>query len=117
MMVVKKDVMLAAGPLQLYTGVPSGCEAAVHAMSKLFNDENILGVLLIDAANAFNSLKRNVAMHNINYVCPAIATILNNCYRKPTHLIISGEGEITSQEGTTQGDPLGMAMFALAMGP
>ena len=103
--------------LQLCTGVPSGCEAAVYAMSKLFNDGNIQGVLLIDAANAFNSLNRNVALHNMNYVCPAITTILNNCYRQPTRLIIPGEGEITSQEGTTQGDPLGMAMFALAMVP
>ena len=53
----------------------------------------------------------------MNYVCPAITTILNNCYRQPTRLIVPGEGEITSQEGTTQGDPLGMAMFALAMVP
>ena len=30
---------------------------------------------------------------------------------------VSGGGEILSKEGTTQGDPLGMAMFTLSMVP
>ena len=40
-----------------------------------------------------------------------------NCYQSPARLFVSGGGEILSKEGTTQGDPLGMAMFALSMVP
>ena len=56
------------------------------------------------------------ALHNIRHLCPSIATILINCYRAPTNLFIEGD-TIYSQEGTTQGDPLGMPMYALATVP
>ena len=35
-------------------------------------------VLLIDANNAFNSLNREAALHNIQILCPSFATILIN---------------------------------------
>ena len=117
MIVVKKDVMVSAGPLQMCTGIPSGCEAAVHAMTELFKQLESQEVLLVDAENAFNSLNRNVALHNISYVCPALAIVLNNCYWIPSRLIVSRGGELLCEEGTTQGDPLGMAMFALLLVP
>ena len=53
----------------------------------------------------------------MKYVCPALETVLTNCYQSPIQLLVSGGGEILSKEGTTQGDPLGMAMFALAIVP
>jgi len=117
MIVVKKDVMVSAGPLQLCTGIPSGCKVAVRAMAELFEEPESQGVLLVDAENAFNSLNRKVVLHNIVYVCPALATVLNNCYQTPSRLIVPGGGELLSKEGITQGDPLGMAMFALSIVP
>ena len=57
------------------------------------------------------------ALHNIQVICPVISTILNNTYKAPVRMFVAGGGEIASREGTTQGDPLAMAMYALAITP
>ena len=80
---------------------PTGGNQAVH---------------LVDTNNAFNSLNHNVALHNIQFVCPVISTFLINTYREPSKPFINGE-VIYSQEGNTQGDPLTMPMFAVATLP
>ena len=111
------DIQAAAGPLQTCAGHKAGCEAAVHAMREIFTFEDTEAILLVDASNAFNTINRQAALHNISVICPAIATILRNTYQAPIKLFITGEGEINSSKGTTQGDPLAMAMYALAIRP
>ena len=86
-------------------------------MRGILEKHDVEGVLLVDATNAFNSLNRKVTPHNIKYVCPSLENVLTNCYQSQIHLFRPSNGEFTSQEGTTQGDPLGMAMFTLAMVP
>ena len=49
-------------------------------------------------------------------LCPPLSKILTNTYRDDIDLFINGE-TIYSQEGTTQGDPLAMAMYAIAITP
>ena len=56
------------------------------------------------------------ALRNMLSLCPSIAPILINTYRDPTSLFID-KSSILSQEGTTQGDPLAMSMYALAILP
>ena len=68
MRVVKRDVMLSAGPLQACSGIPSGGEAAIHAVRETFARAGTEGVLLVDASNAFNSLNRKVALLNMRYI-------------------------------------------------
>ena len=97
-------------------GQISGIEAAVHAVRTAFDSYDTEAVLLVDATNAFNSLNRQVALHNIRRLCPPLATILINTYRAPTELFVDGDS-FFSQEGTTQGDPLAMPMYALATIP
>ena len=58
---------------------------------------------VVDATNAFNCLNRQVAL-----------SIVINTYRQHSQLFIDGESII---EGTTQGDPLAMAMYAVAITP
>ena len=114
--VIKPDIQEAAGSVQLCAGQIAGVESAVHAVRDCFSQEGTEAVLLVDASNAFNSLNRNVALRNIRHVCPSISTILINSYRAPTDLYIEGEC-VLSQEGTTQGDPLAMPMYAVATIP
>ena len=114
--VVKDDILQAAGSLQLCAGQISGVEAAIHATRKLFQNGGTEAVLLVDADNAFNSLNRNVALHNIQFVCPPLATTLINTYRSPTELFIENE-VMWSREGVTQGDPLAMPFYALSTLP
>ena len=69
----------------------------------------------MDASNAFNSVNRQAALHNILRLCPPLAQILINAYQHPVRLIIPGSGGLVSTEGTMQGDPLAMAMYGLAV--
>lgn len=114
--IAKPDVQDASGCLQMCGGQISGIEAAVHAVRSAFERDDCEGVILADASNAFNSLNRQVALHNIQRLCPPLATILINTYRSPTELFVDGD-VLFSQEGTTQGDPLAMPMYALATIP
>ena len=115
--VTKPDVIDASGSLQVCTGHKSGSEAAIHAMRELFEHDNSDAVLLIDASNAFNSLNRAAALHNIRVLCPSIATCAINTYREPARLFIVGGQELRSSEGTTQGDPLAMSLYAISLQP
>ena len=85
-------------------------------MRQIFDDTNTQAVLLVDTSNAFNNLNRQTALLNIHLNCPSIAKVLINTYRADTQLFVDGE-TILSQEGTTQGDPLTMAMYAISTLP
>ena len=75
----------------------------------MLEDDQTVAVILGDARNPFNSLNRQATLHNIRVICPQVATILVNTYRRPARLIILGASDIYSLEGTTQGDNLAMA--------
>ena len=47
LLVVKQDVMDAAGCLHLCAGQRAGCEAAVHAMREIFADDGTEDILLL----------------------------------------------------------------------
>ena len=117
MRVSKPDIIEASGSLQVCAGQKSGSEAAIHAMRTIFNADETDAVLLIDASNAFNALNRATALHNIRVLCPVIATYAINTYRRPARLFITGGEEINSAEGTTQGDPLAMSLYAISLQP
>ena len=114
---LKKDIKRAAGVTQLCAGQEGGAEAAIHAMLEIFELDDTDAVLLVDAKNAFNTLNRRAALHNIRTICPPFATILINWYRAPARLFVAGGMELASREGTTQGCPLAMQMYALGVVP
>ena len=116
MRIARQDLLYAAGSSQLCAGQIGGCEAAVHAMKRIFSFPSVDGVLLVGATNAFNELNRQVTLRNVEAVCPVLAPILVNTYRQDAFLFTEDHA-IFSSEGTTQGDPLAMAMYAIGTLP
>lgn len=92
MSVTGEKVQESVGSLQLCAGQPAGVESAIHAMRGFLDDDESDGILLIDADNAFNRVNRAVALHNIQYICPAMKHVLINFYRSPTRIFMSGDG-------------------------
>ena len=108
---------LCSWSLQLYAGQDAGAEGPIHAMRNIFADIDTDAVLLIDADKAFNSINRKVMLHNLEFICPIIASYIINCYATPSKLFIVGGGEIFSSEGTTQGDSTVMGAYVLRILP
>lgn len=115
--VVKDDIQASAGSIQVCAGQAGGCEAAIHGMRTVFEDEETDAILLIDAANAFNSINREAMLKNISRICPIAFVYAYNCYSVHARLFVLGGTELKSKEGTTQGDPTSMALYALGSLP
>ena len=79
----------------------------------MYKEEHAEPVLLVDAANAFNSVNRKVFLHNINVVCPSISIYVQNCYALPSRLFIIARTKIKSSEKATQTDPVAMPVYVL----
>ena len=80
MMTLRDNILDVTGTLQLCGGQTAGCEAAIHAVRHMFNDNECEAVLLVDPTNAFNCLNRQTAMRNIRTLCPLFATPVINIY-------------------------------------
>ena len=113
---ISDDIQKAAGSVQLCAGQIAGIEAAIHAMTLAYEDDGVEAAVFVDASNAFNNLNREAALRNIHNICPALAVIATNTYRKASPLFIDQQ-TIQSKEGTTQGDSLAMAIYAIAIRP
>ena len=99
---------------------PFGLEGSVHAVRELFDEYCNLGwgVLLVDATNAFNSVNRVAALWNAQVLWPRCSRYLFNTYRGYASLLLQdGSKSLLSKEGVTQGDPLSMMLYAVAVLP
>ena len=76
---IREDITKSVGSLQICGGQEAGSEAAIHAMHEIFKKQDTEAVLLIDVTNAFNTVKRNVLLHNFKVIFSAISTYVNNC--------------------------------------
>ena len=101
------------GNQQLCMGQRCGIEHAIHSLTANF-DEN--EAVLIDATNAFNLLNRKLALENIKFIWPALFNAVKNSYSSPSPLYVNGT-TLSSEEGTTQGDPLAMCTYGVAILP
>ncbi len=67
MHVLKPEIVGSTAPIQVCGGLKGGVEAAIHALRRIYNDDETECVLLVDAENAFNSLNRQAAINNLQY--------------------------------------------------
>lgn len=116
MLILRDDVVDVTGCRQLCGGQKSPCEAIVHCVRQLYDSGEVEGVLCVGASNAFNAINRGLTLRNALYLCPSLGRLLVNNYRSYSSLFIDGDC-LLSKEGTTQGDPLAMSMFAVASIP
>ena len=112
--ILREDIKEAAGSLQTATGLKAFAEVAIHAMRTILEDPITEGVTLVDASNAFNTLNRRIALHNIQMSCSSFSRILINTYRIPSRMIILGGAELQFTEGTTQVYNLAMPFYAIS---
>jgi len=107
-------------PVQVGVGVRGGCEAVVHALGRTLrdpsHDPDNRWVLLVDFANAFNSVSRECMFTQTRTEVPGISAWLEACYSNPPMLRF-GRTTIQSCQGVQQGDPLGPLAFSLALRP
>ena len=104
-------------PIQLGYGTPGGCETAAHATRRFLGnsvDGNPCLVMKIDYKNAFNSIHRDVLLKVVRDLFPEIYPFVWQCYSSPSTLFF-GEFVLQSATGVQQGDPLGPALFNLAI--
>ena len=101
-------------------GVPSGCEAIVHAVTSVNEDDSVNAedkwTFLLDFSNAFNSISRQELFKEVRAKIPAMAPWLECCYGAQPFLHLE-DRTILSCCGVQQGDPLGPLSFALTLHP
>jgi hypothetical protein len=77
--------------------------------------------LMVDASNGFNELGRKAALWTVYHLWTGGARFASNCYRHAAQLILRRQGQdcivLLSQEGVTQGDPLSMIIYGIALRP
>ena len=104
-------------PLQLGVGVPGAAEAVVHHYSHWRREvpaDSDNAMLLIDFANAFNTLDRGSMIDAIKSRAPQFYNYAAFCYGCPTALL--GDGfSLWSGRGTQQGDACGPLFFSVAV--
>ena len=118
--VTQVDVESVCGVDQLCSGLKAGIEGAIHSARELFEEKSGdgFGLLLVDTNNAFNSVNRAVVLWNVRVLWPRCSRFLFNTYQGYSTIWVSGcSDRILSKEGVTQGDPLSMLLYAIAVLP
>ena len=107
-------------PLQLGVGIRGGCEAIVHAIRGILNDDRIppseKWLLQVDLENAFNNVERSAVFEDIRRLLPEIAAWVESSYGVRAELIFA-DLVILSCKGWHQGDPLAGLLFAIGALP
>ncbi|CAN0580759.1 unnamed protein product [Laminaria digitata] len=105
---------------QFGVAVPGGVEHEGLRARTLHETGNWL--ILTDCSNAFNTVKRTAVLEEVANCVPALTPLVSKCNgTRPAGVFFrmdSGETRtIACSSGVQQGDPMGPAMFCLALQP
>ena len=108
-------------PICCHQGTKAGAEKIVHATNSFIegSDKHDYYFGGLDCRNAFNSCNRKMFMDNLKSEFPEIFPFFYSLYSGEGDLILwmddGTNRTIRSSEGTLQGDPAGMFLFALGL--
>lgn len=108
------EAQSACGVDQLTCGMVSGLEGLFMLRMSALYDSDGWDFILMDAANAFNSVNRMAALWNAQVLWPSCICILFNTYRGYASLLLKTSTDILliiSREGMIQRDPLSMMFY------
>ena len=115
-------------PYQFAVSVKAGTDMLIHSVRLLLSLKTDYSVIKIDAVNAFNNVCRIAMLQQLRQHFPTLAGFFEEMYlghpptdKGPRILFNCGaDGKVRviwSREGTTQGDPAGPMLFAMALHP
>ena len=110
---VREDIQRAVGPLQLCVEHEGGCEAAVHTMGMMFKDKKSEAVLLDRCKQCFQQPQQR---HHPTQCHEHLSLTSYNShqYLQATSKTVQNQ-KLVSREGTTQGNHLAMAIYAISL--
>ena len=98
-----------------------GASRLLGALELLTQDAESSGTTLVDTRNGFNKLSRLEMLWTMWHLWPAGARFAFNCYRHWAQLLPCQPEEppvtILNGEGVTQGDPISMVLYGIALVP
>ena len=104
-------------PSQFGVACKAGAEKIVHSLRRCIEENWLSGdfvVFKVDMSNAFNMVSRQAVMDQCATYFPELLPWVSWCYGSHTSLW-HPMGQISSQTGVQQGDPLGPMLFALVL--
>jgi hypothetical protein len=115
--IAKEEAKARLEPIQMGVGTLMGAETLVHVVRDwLFahreNGDKVLAML--DLSNAFNAVDRSAVRRATRAMMPGLALWVDTCYGSPSSLVLGGR-QLRSERGVQQGDPLGPALFSMAI--
>ena len=104
-------------PSQFGVACKAGVEKSVHSLRRCIDENWLSGdfvVFKVDMSNAFNMVSRQAVLDECATFFPELLPWVSWCYGSHTSLW-HPMGQISSQSGVQQGDPLGPMLFALVL--
>ena len=104
-------------PSQFGVACKAGAEKIVHSLRRCIEDNWLNGdfvVFKVDMLNAFNMVSRQAVLDECATFFPELLPWVSWCYGSHSSLW-HPMGQVSSQSGVQQGDPLGPMLFALVL--